>query len=127
VTEYTASVRREGKWWMVDVPAIGGTTQARRLSEAQLMARELIAVTLDVPIDDVSVIITIEPIGGIEDIAERIAGIASRREQAASLDKQATREAAELAKALAEQDIPLRDVGTVLGVSHQRAHQLVAD
>jgi hypothetical protein len=127
VTEYTASVRREGKWWMVDVPAIDGATQARRLSEAELMARELIAVTLDVPIDQVSVVVTIETIGGLDDLADRIAGIAARREQAASLDKQATRDAAELAKALVELDIPLRDVGTVLGVSHQRAHQLVAD
>jgi hypothetical protein len=125
VSEYTASVRREGKWWMVEVPAISRTTQARRLSEAELMARELIAVTLDVPIDEVSVVVTIEAIGGLDDLADRIAGIASRREQAASLDRQATREAAELAKALADLDIPLRDVGTVLGVSHQRAHQLV--
>jgi hypothetical protein len=125
VSEYTASVRREGKWWMVDVPAISGTTQARRLSEAELMARELIAVTLDVPVDGVSVVVTIEAIDGLDDLADRIADIASRREQAASLDRQATREAAELAKALADLDIPLRDVGTVLGVSHQRAHQLV--
>lgn len=125
MSEYTASVRREGKWWMVDVPAISGTTQARRLSEAELMARELIAVTLDVPVDGVSVVVTIEAIDGLDDLADRIADIASRREQAASLDRQATREAAELAKALADLDIPLRDVGTVLGVSHQRAHQLV--
>lgn len=125
MSEYTASVRREGKWWMVDVPAISGTTQARRLSEAELMARELIAVTLDVPIDQISVVVTIESIGGLDDLADRIAVIASRREQAASLDRQATREAAELAKALADLDIPLRDIGTVLGVSHQRAHQLV--
>lgn len=88
------------------------------------MARELIAVTLDVPIDEVSVSVTLEPIGGLDNISERIARIASGREQAADLDKRATREAAELARALAELDIPLRDVGTVLGVSHQRAHQL---
>jgi putative SOS response-associated peptidase YedK len=78
-----------------------------------------------VPVDGVSVVVTIEAIDGLDDLADRIAAIASRREQAASLDRQATREAAELAKALADLDIPLRDVGTVLGVSHQRAHQLV--
>lgn len=125
MTEYDASVRREGKWWMVRVPAIDGLTQARRLSEAELMARELIAVTLDVPIDEVSVVVTLEPIGELSDIPDRIARIGSGREQALELERQATREAAELAKALAALDVPLRDVGTVLGVSHQRVHQLV--
>ncbi len=89
------------------------------------MARELIAVTLDVPIDEVSVVVTLEPIGELSDIPDRIARIGSGREQALELERQATREAAELAKALAALDVPLRDVGTVLGVSHQRVHQLV--
>ncbi len=52
---YRAEVRREGKLWLVEVPAIDGLTQARRLSEAQLMARELIAVTLGVPLSEVDV------------------------------------------------------------------------
>src|SRR5665647_2131575 len=30
---YDITVTREGKWWMVAVPAIDGLTQARRLSE----------------------------------------------------------------------------------------------
>jgi hypothetical protein len=127
VNEYTASVRRDGKWWMVEVPAIGGTTQARRLSEAELMARELIAVTLDVPIDEVSVVVHFEPISGLDDIAYRIAGVAAMREEATALEKRASQEAADLAARLAERGIPLRDVGTLLGVSHQRAHQLISN
>ena len=39
--QYTATVTREGKWWMVRVGGINGLTQARRLSEAELMAREI--------------------------------------------------------------------------------------
>jgi hypothetical protein len=52
---YEVKVTREGKWWMVAIPAIDGLTQARRLSEAELMAKEYIAVTLDVPIESVDV------------------------------------------------------------------------
>jgi hypothetical protein len=52
---YEVKVTREGKWWMVAIPAIDGLTQARRLSEAELMAKEYIAVTLDVPVESVDV------------------------------------------------------------------------
>lgn len=122
---YTATVRREGKWWMVHVPEIDGITQARRLSEAEPMARELIAATLDLSLDRVAVDVTLEPMHGLEDLPARMANIASNRRKALELERQATHEAAELAKALVDLDIPLRDVGTVMGVSHQRAHQLV--
>jgi hypothetical protein len=123
---YRASVTREGKWWMVRVVDINGLTQARRLSEAELMARELIALSLHVPIDEVGVTIDVQSIGPITDLRERLARIDSERRQSTELERQATRDAAELARALVQLDVPLRDVGTVLGVSHQRAHQLVS-
>ncbi|MGW4482020.1 hypothetical protein [Rhodococcus triatomae] len=52
---YTVEVTREGEWWMVSIPELDGLTQARQLSEAELMAREYIAVTLGVPLGDVAV------------------------------------------------------------------------
>ena len=125
MSQYTAIVTREGKWWMVRVPEIGGLTQARRLGEAGLMARELIAVSKDIPLEDVRVEVRLASVGGLSHVAERVAGIASHREQAAELERQATRDAVALAKALSERDIPVRDVGAILGVSHQRAHQLL--
>jgi hypothetical protein len=110
---------------MVRVSEISGLTQARRLSEAGLMARELIAVTRDVPIEDVEVTLTIDAVGGVTDIPGRLARIRNERQQAAELERSASRAAADLAKALNQADVPLRDVGSILGVSHQRAHQLV--
>lgn len=124
--QYTATVTREGKWWMVRVGGINGLTQARRLSEAELMARELIAVTLNVPLADVDVTVDVQAVGPITDLRERLDRIEAERKQATELERQATRDAAELARALVELNVPLRDVGTVLGVSHQRAHQLVS-
>jgi len=35
---YNVTVTREGKWWMIDVPAIDGLTQARRLSKIKQRA-----------------------------------------------------------------------------------------
>lgn len=58
--KYEARVTREGRWWAIEVDAAGGLhTQARHLSEARLMARECVAVTLDVPLSDVEVDITV--------------------------------------------------------------------
>ena len=57
---YAVSVTREGRWWMVRVPEIDQVTQARRLSEVTRAARELIAVTLDVPMSTVGVRVRVE-------------------------------------------------------------------
>jgi hypothetical protein len=119
------NVYREGKWWLVDVPAIEGLTQARRLSEARLMARELIAVTLGVPLSEVGVEVSLGPIGGLTDLAERVGEIASDRAHARELEARAATASEKLARELVEAGVPLRDIGTVLGVSHQRVHQLV--
>jgi hypothetical protein len=123
-TEYNVSVTRDGKWWMVSIPLLDGLTQARRLAEADLMAREWIAVTLDVPIEQIAVKVTVERVGDI-DVAGRLAAIRHERERAAALEREAIGRAAALAKALADQNISVRDIGVALGVSFQRAHQLV--
>lgn len=125
MTRYTAQVSREGKWWMVRVAGMQGITQARRLGEVELMAREFIAVSTGLSLDEVEVDVTLAPVGGLSDISERLVRIASDRAEAAELERRATREAAALAKALSERNVPVRDVGAILGVSHQRAHQLV--
>lgn len=123
-TTYTATVSREGKWWMVRIPELGGLTQARRLSEAGDMAREWIAVTLDVPLDDVAVDLAVAPVGGV-DVAAQLDAIRRERDNAAALERDALERTASLAKALADENVPVRDIGAALGVSFQRAHQLV--
>jgi len=133
MTAYSATVSREGKWWMVRVPAIDGLTQARRVSEAALMARELIAVTLDLAPADVEVALTFEPIGAVGDvgavgdISAEVSRIAGDRARAAELERRASRDLASLAKTLRAQGIPGRDIGALLGMSHQRAQQLVSE
>jgi len=60
---YEAEVSRDGRWWMIHVPAIDGLTQSERLPDAELMARELIAVTLDIPIDEIAVDVHVRSVG----------------------------------------------------------------
>jgi hypothetical protein len=110
---------------MVHVPEVDGLTQARRLADAGLMARELIAVTLDVPVEDIEVTVTVAAVDGI-DVAAIVATIRDERATAARLERDASARAAALARDLVAKGLPMRDVGSILGVSHQRAHQLAS-
>lgn len=121
---YKATVTREDRWWMVHVPEIGGLTQARRLSEAKAMARSLVAVTLDIPADSFDVDIEVEKVGTVK-VAERTARLRTARETATRLEHEVQAAAESLARDLANEGLPLRDIGDILGISYQRAHQLV--
>lgn len=125
---FKAVVSREGKWWMVAIPALNGLTQARRVAEAGLMAREYIAAALDLNLDEVEVSVKfdIEVAIGTRDVTEIVDSIKAGRQQAHVLEQRANEDSEKLAKALAAKSVPLRDVGEILGVSHQRAHQLVS-
>jgi len=123
---YVAEVTREGRWWMVTVPEVDGLTQARRLSDVALMARELVAVTTGADVGDVEVVVHVRSVGSVVDVDARLELIRNARAEALRLEREASRDAAALARDLVGQEVPLRDVGAILGVSHQRAHQLVA-
>lgn len=126
MTAHKASAVRDSKWWMVSIPEINGLTQARRLSEATDMAREYIAASQGVPLDTVSVTLSFAPIGEVDDVAERVASIVEERTKAAELERAASQHSKELARTLTAADVPVRDIGAILGVSHQRAHQLIS-
>ncbi|BBU23272.1 hypothetical protein [Mycobacterium xenopi] len=55
MTEYEIEVERDGRWWMIRVPEIDQLTQARRIDEIEDMARSLIAISTDQPINDITV------------------------------------------------------------------------
>lgn len=126
MSTYDVTVTRDGKWWMVSIPAIDGLTQARRYSEAADMAREYIAATLDVPVDSIDVAVSVESVDDIAAIDARVDEILTARATAQELDRAATAKAAELAKSLSSRGVPLRDIGAILHLSYQRAGQLVA-
>jgi hypothetical protein len=58
---YDIEVTRDGRWWMINIPALNGLTQARFRGEIESMARDHIAVSTDTPIDDVEVRISSAP------------------------------------------------------------------
>lgn len=121
VTNYTATARREGRWWTVSIPAVPATTQARRVADVAWMARECVALTLDVPETEVAIDVEFT----VPDDA-RADWEASR-----ALAEQARQDAAEAARLAREVVVRMRadgytyaEMASVLGLSAQRIHQL---
>ena len=90
------------------------------------MAREYIVASQDLSIDNVTVHLSFDPIGTVVDVTERVETITEERTRAAELERSASHHARELAHVLAAADVPVRDIGAILHVSHQRAHQLLS-
>ncbi|MFW6600075.1 hypothetical protein ACQBAU_18550 [Propionibacteriaceae bacterium Y2011] len=121
---YDVSVTREGRWWMVEIPQHDLLTQARRLADVEGEARSVLSVTLDVPPSTIELDIHIH-VGG-DDLADVRRDIEALKSRAAEAEAQVSTLMRDVAVRMAADEIPVRDIGEVLGVSHQRAHQLVS-
>jgi uncharacterized protein YggE len=121
--EYKVEVERDGRWWIIHVPEIDQLTQARRIDEIEDMARSLIAISTDVPAEDITmqIRITVPPYGDVGAAAERVRAL---RKQAAEAEERAAHEVADYVRRLTKAGIPVRDTAELLGVSPQRVSQL---
>ncbi|HWG61510.1 MAG TPA: hypothetical protein VG253_07330 [Streptosporangiaceae bacterium] len=119
---YQVEVDRDGKFWRVRVPEVGRTTQARNLREVEPMARDLISLMDEIAEDSFHVRVRVQLPAEVQAELEQSialrADAASRQAKAAQLSRQAARR-------LRDEGLSLRDVGQALGVSFQRAKQLV--
>ena len=120
---YTVTATREGDWWEVDVSGLDGAfTQARRLDQVEAMGRDAIAVMLDVPDDSFDIDTSLLPGRAADELA---AAVNARRRSAEAQEE--ARVATEHAMgALRDVGLPVRDIGRLIGVSHQRAAKIVA-
>lgn len=122
--KYDVHVERDGKFWLVEVPAIQRVTQARNLGEVDEMARDLIGLMLDTDPRFLELDVHVQLPGdanvGLEE-AKR------QREMAAAANSYAAQMMRNVARNLADAGLTVRDIGAALGVSHQRAQQLVQE
>lgn len=118
---YEARVWRDGRLWAVDVDGVG-STQARHLREVETMACDLVALLTDQNPDANDVRWTL---GLPAEVRQHLERAAHLREESAGTQAEATSETRAAACHLADAGLPMRDIGVALGVSHQRAHQLV--
>ena len=121
----TAVAERSGSWWAVHVPDVPGVfTQARRLDQVPAVTADAVGALLD--LDPAEVTVEVRPVLH-DDVAKRLAEARSERQQAEELAASAAAKLRLVATLLADTGLPERDIGSILGVSHQRAHQLLTD
>jgi predicted RNase H-like HicB family nuclease len=118
-----AELGRSGRWWVITVQDVPGAhSQIRRLAEVEDVARELISLMTDQPGDSFGIQVELLlP----EDVRRDLEQSAELREQAARSQAKAAQLTRHAARRLRDRGLPLRDVGQALGVSFQRAKQLV--
>jgi hypothetical protein len=122
---YTAVCERSAGWWAIRVVERPGIfTQARRLDLVESTVRDAIALFDDRPLDSFEVELRAVPPGGTEGV------VTQAREARAEAD--AAQDAAGLAVraavvALTRQGVSMRDIGALLGLSHQRIGQLIGE
>ena len=121
---YTAVASREGRWWFVEVDGVGAT-QARNLTGAREMATDLIAITQNLPPDQIEV----EVRAVLEaDLAEEIAKARAAIREVEELQQSVAQASRTVVRKLVNTaGLTGRDAAIVLGVSPQRVSQLLAD
>jgi CO/xanthine dehydrogenase Mo-binding subunit len=120
---YTATARRDGRWWVVQCDQHpSALSQVARLDQAADVHREAIAFVTGVPEDEVEV--EVRPMLDSE-LSSELDQAAQLAEQAKRAEEQAGAKRRRVARRLAKSGMTVRDVGAVMGVSYQRAHQLV--
>lgn len=114
--------RKEGRWH-IRVPDVNGYAQARTLRGAPAVARDLITNVTGQPGNSFGV--NLEWVLPTEVQAHLEAAQRLRREEERA-NTAAAKEVRSAAQGMAAAGMSVRDIGTVLGVSHQRAHQILA-
>ncbi len=123
VTRYTVTAERGRRWWVLQcVEHPGAISEVARLDQARDAMREVIAFVAQV--DPVEVEIDLRPTVP-DEVGAHVRTAARLREEAHRANREAAAESRAAARVLREAGLSVRDVGTVLGVSHQRAHQLL--
>lgn len=124
MSHFTSTATREGRWWVVQCDQEpGAISQVARLDQAADHQREAIAFVADLDEADIEVEIVVAL---DEDVTDAIARARETREEAEHLAQLASESFREVARTMVEDaQLSLRDVGTVLGISHQRVAQLL--
>ncbi len=127
---YEAKCTREGDWWSVAVTdqLEGGEpllfTQARRLRQVDAMVIDAVTTLLEVPESEVVVV-------KIPELNNALNAQLEARRRARSVARAAASDAAradvDIARALVNSGLTIRDAGDILEISFQRVAQLVGN
>lgn len=122
---HRVDVVRSGNWWAIEIPDLPGAfSQARRLDQVEGMARELIALMMAVDEREVGDLdVHVEPPAAFRDLLAALEESVAAATDAKTTEIETRREVVEK---LRQAGLPTRDVGALIGVSHQRVSQILA-
>ena len=110
-------------WWVLECAEVGAVSQARSLRSVDAEMREAIAHQAGLPEDAFAIHVDVVLPGKYYELQERARQLRSEAETANAAAAEASRAAA---RTLASEGMSLRDIGAAMGVSFQRAQQLVS-
>ncbi|MDF7664252.1 hypothetical protein PT282_06210 [Bifidobacterium sp. ESL0763] len=119
---YHVIVQPDERCWFITIPSLGevGFTQARTLDEVDTMARDLIEIVTgdyDFALE--------QEMRFPEEVEAHLEAMQRYREQSKEANAAAARESRQAARGLRQIGLTLRQIGQALGISYQRAGQLV--
>ncbi|WP_322150810.1 hypothetical protein [Paratractidigestivibacter sp.] len=116
VSRYKVIATPDEGYWCLKVPSIERATQARSIAEITPMAKDLIEIMTQDPRIEIDV---------DYDLPAEVAEAVELKRRAAELEQLAQGKQKAAAMALRDKGLTLRDIGKLLDISHQRAHQLI--
>ena len=124
--QWSVEVTRSGGWWAIRVPDLPGVfSQCRRLDQVDEHVREAIALMLDA---DESELGTIDvTVVSPPEIAELVHTVEQAEHTARDAAEAAASARKEAAQTLLDQGYPMRDIGRLIGISHQRVSQILSE
>jgi predicted RNase H-like HicB family nuclease len=112
----------ETGWWVVTIPELSGAvTQSRRLDQVRGDVAEVVRLLTGEPLGDYELDVEAHFPGPAGEEAARAAAL---RTESDRLSLEAKDAAADAVAALRAAGLTYRDIGALVGVSHQRAQQL---
>lgn len=113
---YRVEVVRSGNWWAITVPDLPGTlSQAKRIDQVEANAREAIALMIDGDEEnfDLDIRIHTDPA-----VAELIAELQASTEATTRARADEARTRLGVIRELQKRQLPTRDIGALIGLSH---------
>ena len=121
---FNVHATRTGRWWSITIDEDPrAQTQARRLDQIEAVARSVLIDTEMLTPNEPATFTVLMQAGSLDDLRRKAI---KAKENAAHASDEASQAAREFARSAADQGLPLRDIGAMLGVTHQRAQQLLA-
>lgn len=124
--KYTVRAVKDGVWWAISVDGLlGAHSQAKRLNKVEATARELIGLLLEVDEESFDIGLEVECQGAIRDALDAFGDAEKMMTEGEELVSSAVASKKSSLDQLRHLGLTVREIGVLLGVSHQRVSALL--